>query len=199
MTFKGKFLSILVLALGLAGAAYAQDTKTTTTPDVSGKAAAKAQKKFERHAGRALDDNKRGRFGRGEFGGRMGRFESFGHGITLTDAQKQQIRQIHEASKPDPATLQELRTIQDARRSGTLTDAQKARVKELRGQQEGKAKSVRDQIEAILTPEQKAQIQKNQEERKARREQMRERFEQFRKDHKTKPDAKTAPTKPITE
>jgi len=200
-------LSTLVLALGLAGATYAQDTKTTT-PDPATKQAAKT----DRHAGRHGDFGGRkfgrrgpgGQFGRlagpmGRFGGPMGRFGGFGQGITLTDAQKQQIRQIHEANQPDQALMQELRTIMEARRSGTLTDAQKARVKEIRQQQAAKAKSVHEQVQAVLTAEQKAQIQKNQEERKARREQMRDRTQNWRKNHQTKPDAKTAPTKPITE
>jgi len=200
MTFKTRSLSILILGLGLAGASFAQDTKTTT-PDASAKAAAKA----ERHAGKRGDLAGR-KFGRrgfggdsGKFGGPMGRFGGFGPGITLTDDQKAQMRKIHEANKPDPAAFQELRTIMEARRSGTLTDAQKARVKELREQQAAKAKATRAQIEAILTPDQKAQIQKNQEERKARRQQMEQRMQEWRKNHQNKPDAKTAPTKPITE
>src|SRR5439155_4002597 len=123
----------------------------------------------DRHAGRAMGDQqgfgRSGHRGGGKFGGPMGRFGGpagraggFGPGITLTDDQKAQIRKIHEANKPDAAAFEELRTIMEARRSGTLTDAQKSRVKELREQQAAKAKAVHEQIEAILTPEQKAQI-----------------------------------------
>ncbi len=199
MTFKVRSLSILVLGLGLTGASFAQDSKTTT-PDPAAKAAARA----DRHAGKRGDfgGRKLGRHGvGGDFGrsgGRMDRFGGFGRGITLTDDQKAQIKQIREANKPDPATFQELRTIMEARRSGTLTDTQKARVKELRQQQAAKAKSVHEQMQNVLTAEQKAQIQKNVEERKARRDQMQERFKEWRKNRQTRPDAKTAPAKPIT-
>ena len=196
MTFKTRSLSILILGLGLAGASFAQDTKTTT-PDAS----ATPTTKVERHAGKH-GERTEGKFGRGEFGkfgGPMGGFGGFGPGVTLTDDQKAQIQKIHEANKPDPATFQELRTIMEARRSGTITDAQKARAKELREQQAAKAKAVREQIEAILTPDQKAQIQKNQEERKARREQMEQKMQEWRKNHQANPDAKTAPTKSITD
>ena len=201
MTFKLRTLSILVLGLGLAGASFAQDTKSTPTPDAAAKQAARA----DRHAGKRGDRGDR-QFGRGgfgdrggKFGGPMGRMGGFGPGITLTDDQKAQIQKIREANKPDPAQFAELRTIMEARRSGTLTDAQKARVKEIREQQAAKAKSVHEQVQNVLTAEQKAQIQKNLEERKAKREQFREKMQEWRKNHQTKPDAKTAPTKPITE
>src|SRR5438046_253234 len=111
MTFKVRSLSILVLGLGLAGASFAQDTKTTT-PDAAAKQAARA----DRHAGKRGDGAgrkfDRGGFGHGEgkFEGRMGPMGGFGQGISLTEDQKAQIKQIRESNRPDPAQFAELRT-----------------------------------------------------------------------------------------
>lgn len=113
--------------------------------------------------------------GRGMGGERMGRrgpgFEL--RGINLTDTQKEQIRQIHEANKPSQALLDEMRTLQEARRNGTLTADQTTRLKSLRDEAQAKGSSVQGQILAVLTPEQRAQLEQ-------RRQQMRQRMEERR-------------------
>lgn len=161
MSLKNRFFSIFTIAVGLvvfSAFTFAQETKTeTTAPD-------KAEKRMKREG--------RG-FGKGEHGGfgmRHGGFKGL-RGIELTDAQKEQIRVIRENNKPDETVMQELRAIHEARKAGTeITPEQQERVKVLREQFRAKAKSVHEQIMAILTVEQKAQIEKNKLEMKQRHE-----------------------------
>lgn len=162
MAIKSKTLSFFSTILGVAvlsTAAFAQETTPVPTKEK------KADKAF-----------KHGKMGR-KFGGRHAKRGGFGlRGIELTDAQKAQIKSIHEANKPDQATMTELKAIRDARKAGTeLTADQKARVQAFREQAHSKAKSVHEQILAILTPEQRAKLD-------ARRTEMKERFKNRRHD-----------------
>ena len=204
MSSKFRFIGVLSVALGMAAlstAASAQDDKgQTATPNTT--------TKTQKHGDRQFGQGRVGKGQNGEFGGprghRMGKGGHGGmrggmmggfHGITLTDAQKEQIKSIREANKPDKSTMEELRTIMQARKAGSLTDAQKARAKELRQSAGTKAKSVHEQILNVLTAEQKAQIQKNREEMKQRREEMKTRFENRRKDRQNKTTTATPPVK----
>ena len=191
MSFRKRTLPVLALAVGLAGAAFAQDSKTTT-PD--------ATKKAERHDRAGRDHAMRG-LGKGMMGrrggfGRLDGMKGGFAGITLTDAQKAQIKQIREANQPDKALMDEVRTIMQARRNGgTVTDAQKARIKEIRDQQQAKAKSVREQIQNVLTADQKAQIEKRHTEMKQRREEFQKKREEFRKNRPNRTTTTTTTTK----
>jgi Spy/CpxP family protein refolding chaperone len=165
MSFKNKLFSALTMAFALFAFSTfvsAQDTKTD---------ADKQQKREWR---------KRDGFGGKGFrrGGRGGGFLRELRGIELTDAQKEQIRTIHEANRPDQATMEELKTLHIAKREGTLTADQQERMKTLRQQAKAKHDAVRQQVLAILTPEQlqqietnKAEWQKRREERKLQRQQ----------------------------
>src|SRR5580765_8063422 len=133
MSLKNKLFSVLTIAISMVAFSlftFAQDDKTTTTTTT-------APDKIERHQrdGREFGKGKGGREG---FEGRRG----FGHdggmmglrGINLTDAQKAQIKSIREANRPDPAVMTEMRTIMQAKRDGTITADQQARLKVLRQQ-----------------------------------------------------------------
>lgn len=164
MALKSKSLSFLSLMFGVAmlsSAAIAQET-TTVTP-----APEKVEKSF-----------KRDKMARKGFGGRHhGKRGGFGlRGIELTDAQKAQIKSIREANRPDQAAITEMKAIRDARKAGQeLTADQKARIQAMREQATTKGKAVREQILAVLTPEQRAQLD-------ARRTEMKERFKNRRHD-----------------
>ena len=106
---------------------------------------------------------------RGGHGGMMGELR----GIALTDAQKEQLRTIHEANKPDQATMEEMKSLMEARHAGTLTDAQKDRMKTLREQSRAKHEQIKAQVLAMLTPEQRAQVETNRQQRKQRWEERR--------------------------
>ena len=149
----------------------AQDTTTTTpTPDKATKRA-RVERAQGRMAGRTLGDHH----------GKRGAMLHGLRGIELTDAQKAQIKTIRESNRPDEATMKELRAIHEARKAGTaITPEQKERLKAFREQSAAKAKSVHEQIQAVLTPEQKAQIEK-------RNTEMRQRFEERRQNRKQRP------------
>jgi P pilus assembly/Cpx signaling pathway, periplasmic inhibitor/zinc-resistance associated protein len=98
-------------------------------------------------------------------------------GLNLTDAQKAQIKTIHEANRPDEGTMQQMKTLMEAKRGGTITPEQTEQLKALRKQQREKMESVHQQVLAILTPEQRQQLDKNREDMKKRWEERREQHE----------------------
>lgn len=177
MSLKFKFISTLTLA-GLVAAfssvSMAQETKVeapSTAPD-------KVEKPFKGHRGGFGKFSGRG-FGGKKHGSRGMR--GFMRGIELTNAQKDQIKAIREANKPDQATMDEFRSLRKAKHDGTLTADQEARIKTLREQTQAKGKAVHEQIMNVFTTEQKAQIEKNKLEMKQRHEQFRQKREEFRK------------------
>ncbi len=103
------------------------------------------------------------------------------HGLNLTDAQKEQIRGIIQANKPDQANIDKIKSFREAKKEGTLpTPEQKAQMKAFRQQAQAKAKSVHEQMLNVLTADQKAQLDQQ-------RQQMKERREEFRKNRPAKP------------
>jgi len=176
MSLKNRFFSIFTVALGVAAFstfAMAQDTTTTTTPE-------KTEKRVR------SERSHRGPMDRKAFGDREGKrgMEMFGfRGIELTEAQKAQIKTIRESNKPSEATLTELRAIREARKAGTaITPEQKERLKTLHEQSAAKAKSVHEQILAVLTADQKAKLD-------ARRTEMLQRMEERKLNRKQRPAA----------
>jgi len=91
-----------------------------------------------------------------------------GLGIDLTDAQKAQIKEILLANKPEQAVLVEAKTILRAKFEGTATPAQEERLQVLKAQYSAQAIKVKAQIMAVLTTEQKAQIEQKKQEMKTR-------------------------------
>ena len=175
MSFKSKLSSLFMMMFAFAAfsvAVSAQDA-TTTSKDSADKS--------EHHGG-----GHRGGFDGGRRGGPRGGMMGELRGITLTDAQKEQLRTIHEANKPDQATMEEMKSLMDARRDGTLTDAQKDRMKTLREQGRAKHEQIQAQVLAILTPEQRAQVETN-------RQQMKQRWEERRNERR---EGKTDADKP---
>lgn len=79
-------------------------------------------------------------------------------GVKLSDGQKEQIRVIMETSKPSQASMDEMKTIMAARRGGTITDDQKARMEVIHNDMKQKREFVNLQVMSILTPEQKQEI-----------------------------------------
>ena len=166
MSLKNKFLSGLTMAFALfafSTFAAAQETPKTDSDNT--------QKREWRKG-------KRDGMGKGFRRGGRGGFLRELRGIELTDAQKEQVRTIMEANRPDQTTMEEMKTLHQAKREGTLTADQQERIKSLRQQQKAKHDTVRQQVLAVLTPEQlqqietnKAEWQKRREERKLQRQQ----------------------------
>ena len=175
MSLKSKFSSVITLAFAVAAFAtftVAQDAPKTQDDN----------QKLERHRG--MHGDKAGRHG-GRHGGMRGGM--FGlRGIELTDAQKEQIRQIHEANKPSESQMAEFKAMREARKNGgEITDAQREQLKAFREQMRARHELVRTQVLAVLTPEQRQQV----EARNAEREKRREEFRQKRQQRKLDRDA----------
>ena len=98
-------------------------------------------------------------------------------GINLTDAQKEQIKAIRLANKPDRSNFEAMRTIMSAKRDGTITADQEAQLKTFKEQARAKGQLVHQQIDAVLTAEQKAQIETRKQEMKQKREEFRKQRE----------------------
>lgn len=170
MSLKTKLFSTAAVALAVGFVTVAGSAQTQGETKVDG------QKKMERKAGMGA-----GKFGKGMRGKGMGGMRGgMLRGIELSDTQKQQINAIRESNKLDSTIRDEMRSIMQARRAGTLTEDQKARAEVLRAQRQQHAENVRMQIESILTPEQKQQIETRRAERQQRMEQRLQQMKQRR-------------------
>ena len=210
MALRSKFFTLFTLVFAVtAFSVFTSAQETTPAPKEGDKKVEKPERRgFGRHGG----------FGRmgGKFGGRMGRMGGMHGGmgmrggpmgrmggllgITLTDAQKEQIKAIHEANKPSQETMDQMKAFMEARRAGTLTDAQKEQMKQFREARRTKMESVHAQVLAILTPEQKAQIETRKAEMRQRMEERRLRMQERRMNRQPgdakKPEAKKPEVKP---
>ena len=167
MSLKNKFLTGIAMATAMGAFAVASSAQTTTTTPQTD------TQKQERGWG----GHRKG--GEGHRGMRGGDAAFMFHDLNLTDAQKSQIKSILDANKPSDAEMQQMKTLQEARRSGTqLTDDQKAQFKAFREQRQTKQLAIHQQILAILTPEQKQQLEQKQQERRQRMEQRRQQRQQ---------------------
>jgi protein CpxP len=149
----------------IAAGTFAVAGSAQTTED---KSVQKTEKHDRRGMGRGEGFGKRGVGHRGMGGLR---------GIELSEEQKTAIKAIHEANRPDEATREEMKTIMAARRAGTITPEQTERAKQLRSQAKAKHEGVQLQIQNVLTPEQRQQIETRKTEMKQRREERRQQRE----------------------
>lgn len=114
---------------------------------------------------------------------RRHRLQRIAERLNLSQSQREQLVAIHQrqfaALKPQ---REELFNLREKRRAGTFTDEDAARAKVLRLQIRDSRQSTRTEVQGVLTPEQRAQIEEFRNARKARREEMREHFQRFRKE-----------------
>ena len=176
MAIRSKIFSSLALAVAIGGFSVLASAQESTTAPAEGQKVEKGDRKSGKRGGH------HGRGMKGRRGG--GKGMGFLRGVELTDAQKEQIRAIREANKPDPADFEQLKAIREARKSGgTVTEEQKAQMKQLREARRAKMGQINQQILAILTPEQKAQLD-------ARKAEMQKRREEFRQKRQERIQAK---------
>jgi Spy/CpxP family protein refolding chaperone len=182
MSLRTKVFAAIFAVFAFAVAGYAQDAKVDTSKKT----------RPDGWIGDGIRKGMREDFDKIRRGGLFG--------IELTDAQLEQIRAIRQSAKPDKATIDELRTLAKAKWEGTLTADQQARLDALKGEAKAKAKSIHDQIQAVLTPEQKAQIEQRKQEMRQKRTEMRQKMNEFRqkmREHRKQKDAtKTTTTEP---
>jgi len=163
MSLKNRFFSALTLAFAVFAFSTFVSAQETTKTDTD---TTQKQEKREWRKGKRDGMGKGFRRGGGMRGGLMRGFRD----LNLTDAQKQQIKTIMETNRPDQATMEEMKTLRQAKRDGTLTADQQERMKTLKQQAKDKGQAVHQQVLAVLTPEQLQQLETKKAEMKQKRE-----------------------------
>jgi len=162
MSIKNKVISTLALSgavLAFSAAVSAQETAPSTME--------KSEKVYKR-GGHGDKHKMSGRHGMGGRRGMMLR------GIELNEAQKTQLKAIHEANKPSESAMKEMRELRIAKRAGTLTAGQQTRFEALKAERKAKHMAVKAQVDAILTADQKQQIETRMVEMKQKMQERRE-------------------------
>ena len=169
---KIKTLTIASLSAVALAAPIALAQSTTTTQNTQ------QTTRGERHGGRGKGwGDKEGRGGRGWGGERGGGMEGL-RGITLTDDQKAKIKQISESFRARTQSLHdELRAKRDelrqATEGNTFNEALATqKLQESAGIQAklmGEQFRMRQEMQSVLTPEQKTQLEQKRAEFKAKR------------------------------
>jgi len=169
---------ILSLVLALGAVAFAQST-TTTQPEATPQ---KKVEKKERKLGRHFKEGKRGRHGK--FGKK-----AFGR-LNLTDEQKAQMSTLRQQNREKfAAQHQELRTLGQKKRQGALTADEQARFDALKNELKASRQQMQEQMNSLLTVEQKQQLEQMKQEMKLRREERRKRWQERKQE--TKPSSGT--------
>lgn len=181
-------------ALLLVGsAAFAQDAPKPAAGD-------KPAKQGKLEPGR---ENFGREFRRQSFRGKRGArgFRSMLRGfrqLDLTDAQKEQIKTLMDSHRAANQPLrEEMRTLMAKRRDGTFTDADKARVGEIRSSMRESGDQLRNTILGLLTPEQTQKLEQMKAERQKRMEERRQRFLEQREKRKERMNSKEKPAAPV--
>ena len=152
MSFKNKFIPAISLALAVGTFSTfvaAQDSSTNNQQDST-----KRERKFERDGMRG-DKGMRG--GKHDGGDRMmmGALRQ----LNLTDVQKAQIKTIFETNKPNQAQFGEMRGLMQKKRDGSITEQEQARLQEIRTQAKANAEQTHNAVLAVLTDEQRTQLE----------------------------------------
>jgi len=163
MSFKHKFISTITLAFAVGTFTTfvaAQDSSTNNQQD-----SPKKERKFERRGG----EGKHG--GKGMRGGKHGDRMLMGalRRLNLSDAQKEQVKTIHESNKPNQAQREEMRGLAQKKRDGSITEQELTRLKETKTQLKASAGQTRNAVLAVLTAEQRTQLDQMKQEMRERR------------------------------
>jgi len=95
--------------------------------------------------------------------------------LELSDVQRQQLRELRQARlESTKSTREELLSLREKLRAGTFTEADKARVQQLRRELGESRKGMRSDIQNVLTPEQHMKIEEFKKARQERRKRIRE-------------------------
>ncbi|REJ77395.1 MAG: hypothetical protein DWQ47_13515 [Acidobacteria bacterium] len=103
--------------------------------------------------------------------------------LDLTESQQSQIKTLMETHQmTNKPAMDELRTLMAKRRDGTFTDADKARVQDIRASMKASGDQLKATIMGLLTPEQTQKLEQMKAEREERMELRRERMKQRKKE-----------------
>jgi Spy/CpxP family protein refolding chaperone len=169
MSFKRKLISAATLAVAVVAFTTfvsAQDTNTNKETD-----SMQRQERGERRGGRRGIGDKGMR---GNHRGEKMMVRGLGR-LNLSDAQKEQVRAIMENFKASTETQrEEMRNLRMKNRDGIITADEQARFQELRTQLKASGEQMRNSILAVLTAEQKTQLEQMKEQMKQRKEERRQ-------------------------
>jgi len=167
--------------LGLAGlSALALATPVALAQTTGGEQSGQKMERTERGGKGGHRGHRGGKRGGGEFGRRGGRFGGGFRGIELTDAQKASMKQLRESFGERTKSLreqlhakrQELRQAQSGATFNEALAAQKlTETAGLQARLMAEEFKLRQDSLALLTPEQKAQLEQRRQQREQRREQ----------------------------
>lgn len=168
-----KVLTSAVLTLGLAASFSVFAQQTTDAPQAQAAPQTEGQRMGRMRGNRGGKHRGMRKHGRG--------MRAFGQ-LNLTDAQKEQMRSIHEGARQGTqARREELRQIfMTKRQGGQLTPEQEARAGQLRDELRAARQRTHNDALGVLTTEQRTQLDKMKQEHKARREEMRKRRGEMR-------------------
>ena len=151
--FSGAALIAVLSVSGAVVLAQEQQAPTIGTPGIQ-----------KQNRGDRLERRGKRRHMRGE---RLGRGL---RGLDLTDQQREQARAIMRANfESNKAQIEELKQLRQKGRDA-LSDADKARAKELHNQLRESRLNVRSQVSSLLTAEQKTKLEETKKNRRERRE-----------------------------
>jgi Spy/CpxP family protein refolding chaperone len=168
MSFKRKLISAATSALAIVAFttfASAQDTTTTTKENDS----TQKQEMRERRGGRGFGMRTGKEMRGGKHGGDKMMLRALGQ-LNLSDAQKEQIRGMSETFKASTQIQrEELRSLGMKKRDGIITADEQTRLKEIRTQLKASGEQMHNSVLAVLTAEQRAQLEQTKEEMKKRK------------------------------
>ena len=163
MSFKRKFISATASALAVAAFGTfvsAQDTNQSND-------SMQKQEMRERRGGKRGFGGKEMRGGK--HGGDRMAMRSLER-LNLSDAQKEQVRNISENFKTSTQTQrEEMRALGMKKRDGIITADEQARFKEIKMQLKASGEQMHNSVLAILTAEQRTQLDQMKEQMKQRK------------------------------
>jgi periplasmic protein CpxP/Spy len=151
------FIISTVAVVAFSSFAYAQDAKPTDNQDST---------KLEKSVGK-----------RGQKHGRHGKNATMRglKELNLSDAQKVQVKSLKERNKVQfQPQREEMKTLASKKRDGIITADEEIRLKELKGQMKANGQKSREEVMAILTPEQKSRFEQMKADRRGKMKERRE-------------------------
>ncbi len=166
MSYKHKIVSAVATGFAIVSfSAFASAQQDNTTTNQLQDSVQKQEKRERKGFG------KEGRGGK-HHGNRMGMRQL--QELNLTDAQKQQVREIMSSRKADSENFQELRQLAQAKRDGTITPEQTEKLRTFKQQMRQNAEQTHRQILAVLTAEQRTQLEQLKQQKREQKKQRRE-------------------------
>ena len=108
--------------------------------------------------------------------------------LNLTDAQKAQIKSLNESNRAaNQGTFQEMRGLMMKKRDGSITADEQTRLETLRSQSKASAEQTHNTILALLTAEQRVQLDQMKAERKQKMEERKQKMQERRQNRQTAP------------